>query len=338
MFKTYFASGSLIAFFLITLPASLPAQLLKSPPLLTTEDFAIKQKNATLSFGFTGSDSITNTPIKLILEYKNNTPSVRVVLEGTWPTWLSNDLQDKCICVQSEISTQWIFDTRKIEPTSIAKKSDPNRAATIFTSLAYHASHPHIKTVTDLATIIADKQGLIYSGAGLSASKVLTIEGLLKLLSFNLQKGFIETTAKAIEASQDLINLMQPFFESCINGEPTDAHYALKDICIYKNWGLLTENLDLLHQATGIDPLTPQSDTWLKDNVTLEELQKIAYVLVIGQSCDNSGFLGWYRSVNPEGVIVSFDLAQPPYLGPDDIFIKGDIQKTVLELKNKLID
>lgn len=190
-------------------------------------------------------------------------------------------------------------------------------------------------TVTDLAVQIKDKVVVFYTGAGISAGVVPTMPEIMAKLGLNVnlreEKAALAMIKKVLTKPDSYIAPMDQFYRACFYGMPTPAHMALSKLVSFKNWGLLTENLDFLHQRSGIDPLSHKTD-WLKDNVTEEDLQKIDMVVTIGLQSDESGFLGWYKKHNPKGQIAAINLQPPNYLGSEDYFLQGDAQVLVPQL------
>lgn len=119
--------------------------------------------------------------------------------------------------------------------------------------------------------------------------------------------------------------------------ENQPAHITLTKLVRLKNWGLLTENLDLLHQRSGVDPLNHNVPNWLTSNVTEDDLKKIDFVITIGLQSDESGFLGWYKKHNPKATIVAINLQSPSYVGVKDFFLQGDAQVLVPALYETLL-
>lgn len=117
---------------------------------------------------------------------------------------------------------------------------------------------------------------------------------------------------------------------------PTPAHYAVKNIVLLKNWQLLTENVDSLHQRSGVEVLGNTSGKmnfdWLMNNIKPEHLKQIDFVVTCGLNSDGLGFLASYKKYNPKGKIIAMNLVQPNYLGSDDILVAGDLQETLPDL------
>ena len=128
---------------------------------------------------------------------------------------------------------------------------------------------------------------------------------------------------------------MDDFYKACLSGTPTPAHLAIRDIVEKKRWGLLTENLDLLHQRSGINPLHHEGKDWLNSNVSVADLKKIDYVITLGLARDESGFLGWYKTVHPGRTIIAINLHQPSYQDDNDLFVRGDVQSILPLLRER---
>lgn len=193
--------------------------------------------------------------------------------------------------------------------------------------------------LSDVAKRIRDKRCVFYTGAGISASVVPTMAPLMKRLQLQECKDkekFLITLQHALKNPASYIQPMADFYQACLYGEPTAAHLAIRDIVLKMKWSLLTENLDLLHQRSGIKPLHHEGSHWLKSNVSEADLKQIDYVITVGLAGDESGFLGWYKTANPQGIIIAFNLQKPNYLGDDDLLVAGDVQQLLPLLRDEL--
>lgn len=83
-------------------------------------------------------------------------------------------------------------------------------------------------------------------------------------------------------------------------------------------------------------PLNHHQESWLKNNVTPEDLKKIYAIITIGLAHDESGFLHWYKQYNPTGIIIAMNIEQPDYVSESDYMCTGDIQKTIPHLWTEL--
>lgn len=192
----------------------------------------------------------------------------------------------------------------------------------------------HAWTIEDLAACVKTKRVIFYSGAGISAAAgVPTMTGLDQLFAIHLP--WEEWIKKTIESPREVLSKAEGFERLCFESDPTHAHLALRYIC--KKWKipLWTENLDLLHQKSGIDPLIVSRERLLEE-MTEEGLKQIDTIICLGLSFDDKGALGWYKHHNPDGQIISIDLVSPVYLGRGDVLLKGDLQEVLPTLLRKL--
>jgi NAD-dependent SIR2 family protein deacetylase len=129
--------------------------------------------------------------------------------------------------------------------------------------------------------------------------------------------------------------LGKTFHEACLYSTPTSAHFALRDLSLYKNTRLITENLDCLHESTGIFPYRIDAKH-LREEVGGQSLAQFDYIICIGLSFDDRGFLGWYKEQNPQGKIIAIDICKPSYLGNEDFWIQGDLQALIPDIQKQL--
>ncbi len=99
---------------------------------------------------------------------------------------------------------------------------------------------------------------------------------------------------------------------------------------------ILTENLDLLHERSGIVPQRIIASQF-KKVIKPEWLKEIDAVVCIGLSYDDKGFLSWYKQNNPEGTLIAIDFKQPSYLGNKDFLLEGNLQEILPIVQGLLI-
>ena len=99
---------------------------------------------------------------------------------------------------------------------------------------------------------------------------------------------------------------------------------------------IFTENLDTLHEKTGVAVQRIDVDRVEKD-FPPQILKTIDVIVCIGLSFDDRGFLGYYKKHNPSGIIIALCLEQPSYLGATDYYSEGDAQQMVPILCDQLI-
>ena len=105
--------------------------------------------------------------------------------------------------------------------------------------------------------------------------------------------------------------------------QPSKAHDAIADIAHAKQCAVFTENIEVAHQKTGIQPIMPEpkirkQGSYFKD---------IDAIICVGLSHDDRGLLAFYKKHNPTGVIIAIHLQQPNYLGQEDMLVMGNLQR-----------
>ena len=199
-------------------------------------------------------------------------------------------------------------------------------------------AHPTKISQEHLERILKSEKVLFYTGAGLSvASNVPAMKELNELLGLEEGERFLFSLEKAMESPREFAEKIKIFHNSCLYSAPTDAHYALKDLSLYKSTRLITENLDCLHEASGILPYRINAEH-LREEVGGQSLAPFDYIICIGLSFDDRGFLGWYKEHHPQGKIVAVDISQPSYLGDEDFWVDGDLQVLIPELHHKVMN
>jgi NAD-dependent SIR2 family protein deacetylase len=197
-------------------------------------------------------------------------------------------------------------------------------------------SNPRRISQEELVSIIRDKNVLFYTGAGLSrASAVPAMNELNELLGLKEGKAFVFSLESALENPREFASKIRKFHEACLFSPPTKAHFALRDLSVFKNIRIITENLDALHEASGIHPYRIDPDH-LRNEVGGQALAPFDYIICVGLSHDDRGFLGWYKQHNPQNKIIAIDLNQPSYLGDEDFLLVGDIQEIVPAIQKKI--
>lgn len=220
------------------------------------------------------------------------------------------------------------------------------------------AGEPTPMTVEQLADVCKNLQNgiIVYTGAGLSAGVVPTLKELNAFMKLSPQRSSEEeeTGEEVFARSQRnfdyivqlILNpeeiqkvLTESFFKKLVETEPTKAHQALAEII--KNYGLflITENMDELHQKTGLNPLFLAGLTLYIGVKSLEEIIENAdYILPIGLSADQSGFLKYADNKNPKIKIIAINTDKPNYLGEGDCLVQGDCQEILTKLWERLRD
>jgi hypothetical protein len=185
----------------------------------------------------------------------------------------------------------------------------------------------------ELCTMLKNKNFIFYTGAGISAAgKVATMHDLEAGLKLgNGKKAFLK---EAFLNPKAITMVFSTFCESALYRSPTPAHHALCEIAHYRNISILTENVDLLQQRTGICPLFVHSDVLY--SVDGKDFQEIDIIVCIGLSHDDCGFIAYYKEKNPHGLIIAIDLGMPHYLSNKDFILQGDLQIILPDLASFL--
>lgn len=181
-----------------------------------------------------------------------------------------------------------------------------------------------------LQEMVRTKKIIWYTGAGISAGNVPTMRELEESLGMSgeaMNERMISCIIRAVRTPQNIVGVMDDFFYRCLYGEPTGAHEALAYHLKKESWLLVTENLDQLHERTGLTPQRIDDPMLFKAVYTEELLLSVDSIICIGLSHDDRGFLGYYKACNPQGVIVALCLDTPDYLAPEDYILRGDVQQ-----------
>ena len=191
---------------------------------------------------------------------------------------------------------------------------------------AFKGAKPRLIQIGELKKVLTESQSLLYTGAGVSvAANVPSLRELYPLLG--IEKNNLEPFFnRAICHPRELIKSLKLFHKSCFYHKPTKAHYTLTQIAEESQRVILTENLDSLHEQTGIEPLRVSAESF-KALIDPSTLGQIDSIICIGLSHDDKGFLGWYKKHHPGGKIIAIDLQQPEYLGDEDYWLNEDLQK-----------
>ncbi len=290
-----------------------------------------------LSMDFNRYDKSEGIKSHYRFEYKNGKTYIIIQFEGNLPQELTEKESKKLTKSVQGGEPIWSF-IYPDPPSSTAKKellkieSPTGKKGITPSSLIVNDGKPKTLSVKELAQKLMNKHVVFYTGSGISAAIIPTMNSLMKKLNIKVNMSdetLLKTVKKALLNPKAPLHHMDEFNKKCLNAQPTQAHKALKKIVTAKNWGLITENLDQLHQKTGIIPLHRGFDGWIDKNVPSKSYKKIDVVITVGLKTDERGFLKTYKQENPNGIIIAFDLSQPIYLSNNDFFVSGDCQKTI---------
>jgi len=292
------------------------------------EYFEIQQQKLEESVTFTW----VRPTIQLTTSYYNHNTDLHIKMDENIFQSLPKDIQQKCTAINNiDIKSKY---THCFEYKTIVQTEQPAERET--DSLNYYIGTPHHapsntpKNISreDLASIIKDKKVLFYTGAGISALTVPSMSQLESMLGFVYDKNKlnpINTIGNIISEPHRIANQFIEFIHTCAKALPTEAHKALTLICMDTKSSIITENIDLLHEAAGIKPNSTACKEVHKWS-SAENLQKIDMLICIGLSYDDRGFIGKYKACNQNGIVVALDLIKPRYLDHNDLVLLGDVQ------------
>lgn len=184
---------------------------------------------------------------------------------------------------------------------------------------------PQTQTITlsVLAQYITEHTVIFYTGAGLSiASGVPSMAQLEAALHIERVNRELNITT-LLSHSAEILENIKKFCDAARDARPSVGHHAITSLAQKKRCAVFTENVDGLHQKSGILPLMVEPA--LKQDASF--FKDIDAIICIGLSHDDRGLLALYKEYNPTGVIISLDLQQPNYLGQEDMLLLGDAQE-----------
>ncbi|MBA3237500.1 MAG: hypothetical protein H0T62_04005 [Parachlamydiaceae bacterium] len=258
---------------------------------------------------------------------------------------IKNVFIEKGICSANNEKKQYIFSYEwkkdELPIINLPRKPENDRGSNTAAYLVdkrriFEHSAPQVMSEDELISIISNKKILFYTGAGLSvASDVPSMTQLYDLLGLKVGDEFGFSLQNALRDPSKFSKKIITFHDACFFSPPTEAHWALAKLAIFKNTKIVTENLDCLHEYSGILPYRINAEEIR--GIGGSQLSNIDYVICIGMSYDDRGFLGWYKNNNPSGKIISIDLGNPSYLGDDDFIIQADLQDLIPSLSSRVL-
>ena len=277
------------------------------------------------------------------IKYFDGQTSFVIRLKKSVYDQLSKNQQDSLTPIKTnqQISFQFIYGKEYEAPTFtdmeefFTQDKQENPHYFLHTPLTYIENNTQHITLKELTALLCTKRVAWYTGAGISAEVVPTMNILEESLGFkgtSRDERILSFISQALQNPQQICNTMNNFTHQCYNGEPTKAHRALANYLQKKEDILFTENLDHLHELTGSKPVRIGNPTSFKELYPEKKLQQIDYIICIGLSYDDRGYLGYYRACNPSGILVAICLEKPKYLGPTDYYLQEDAQEVLPKL------
>ena len=186
--------------------------------------------------------------------------------------------------------------------------------------------------LNQLAKMLIEKKALLLTGAGLSYAKIPSLSPIVS----EIQQ---YTTKEILISPQIILQKFEHWFSLVIDSEPTEAHFAIKNIAKKINSSVITGNFDMLQQKTGLIPFRIQGHIYPKYRENFKKnSSKIEVLFVIGCGVDIRGQIAEFRKTNSNLKVVAilYDLKIPAYLKKNDFVVFGDLNKILPQLDNIL--
>lgn len=330
------------------------------PVAIPEADFLGLQEAFTMSFGY-------GYPLHYEHAYKKGETTFTVIYDGDLTDKIPDEMRSKLQRVETTknpvyfyratISDDGITEVKnattaeeirgRIENHREWYQSIQPRSATEVTATAEPPTStiesPASITIPDIAARLISKRYLFFTGAGLSANVVPEWDGMKRLMGYNPKRNPLEQLSDTLEFIQsNLSALMQGLHDAhhaFIHGTPSAGHQAIASICHLTNRVALTDNRDIIQQASGIhavhvNQLMPFTDTPWQPSMDCNA-EDIDGIIVCGMGGDRRGFLQWLKTNHPETEIIHMDLAPSDHL-PTDRFIQGDLQTLLPQLQREV--
>ena len=344
--KALLTAGLIVCIVLLKL--MLPVSAGQFPETITQEEFLEIQKKADTCFNFVSNNGI------LTLRYEKGKASVAYEHYGTLDNLLTSEEQKlfskTTKIVDHENVDVYFLHHGDLEPQSLQDKpstAKPNSEeywkSYLFAKkrrIFDKAQNPQPMDAQDLPEYLQKNKVLFYTGAGISISGgVWGMDALCNALELDFKKfkkDPKEFLKILINKKEQIYATFKKFCQMMFYNPPTKAHRALASIAKKLKAPILTENLDYLHEQTGIKPHRLYDVEKSKKLFPGKFLKTVNAVVCIGLSFDDKAFMTLYKQQNPNGKIISLDLKQPNYLGSEDLFVKGDLQEIMVSIDKNI--
>ncbi|MBA3953710.1 hypothetical protein H0X48_00115 [Candidatus Dependentiae bacterium] len=270
--------------------------------------------------------------------YHDHTTSFTLFIDTALHKQLPENIKNKFICTSNEkthFAYEYTWGTIKQDSTSAPIPQEYYKAKPYQSECA-----PHSISGDNLSQIIKQKRVVFYTGAGISACSVPSMQKLEDMLGFarnGRRPDGLKTVSTMLSNPEMVTRNFGIFVLSTIESATTLAHKRLAVLAQHLKTSIITENIDLLHEATGIRPLFA-GDQKTHDLWSAQNLQEVDLVICIGLSHDDRGFIAHYKNSNAQAQIVALDYKAPNYLDDHDMLLPGDIQVNLNLLANQIME
>jgi len=318
-------------FFVITLHLVV---LLQTEPVfsMATE----KEADRKLEFGFRAYQEDNGSIHELAFKHVGGKTLLGIVCHDHFPTYFES-LKDFLIRGSNDGRPYWAFVKGGVLPLEFPRFS-------VYTGpqkVTFQPQNNFLECAAeDLAHIVKDKSLIFYTGAGISALRLHTLDQVYKELGFdpsNLKRDqeCIALIERVLNSTDTYIAYMDHFFNVCLNGTPTPAHQALSTYLKSYPATVCTENLDQFHEKTGINPLKRRDFLKNFSKVYPKYFASADHLIVIGVAASRSVLIRRLKRTNPHLKIILFDRDTANALC--DYLIPGDLQETVPAFLDALV-
>ena len=298
------------------------------PTTITLEEVAKLRKEKEFCFSFHGKDGI------LCFGYKSETSRLMAVCGEKIPENLKHE-KNNFIYTEHDGVGAWVLNEGfpKEEVSAGLGKSTVSHWNLYRFCSPRECKSANVKQISldRLVKMLRDAKNrfILYSGAGLSmASGVWGMERLESELGL---KDKVFDKEKALRAFDRFCELM-------LDSPPTKAHKSIAKLALENQWCALSENTDLLQERAGLMPYLMSDIKASKEYLPIDFLKEVKFVLCVGLSFDDRGFLAWYKKHNPKGLIIAIDTGHPSFLGEEDFLVGGDLQIVLPKVARALLN
>lgn len=321
------------------------------PIQINGTDLLALQKAFTMNFGYGNS-------LQYQHGYTNGRTTFTIIHDGELPAGVKSE--DATILHKIDVAEKPVYFYRAaISNDGIAEVNDAGTEIEIRSGVEQSRSRqmpvaknpstitqqsaPASITIPEIAERITGKRYLFFTGAGLSANVVPEWNGLMRLMGYDQKRSDAENLVDTLGAiTHRLPELMQGLHDAhCafISGTPSAGHRAIASMCKLTARPALTDNRDLIQQASGtqaihVNQLTPFNSRPWQPPVACDA-KNIDGVVVCGMGGDRRGFIQWLKANNPNAEVIHMDLAPSAQL-PANRFIQGDLQTLLPQLQQEV--